>query len=90
MMRADALANALKNKNSTAFWKDVQKMTNSNVPLAYKVGKAFGNKQITDMCHHHFSEILNKSVHNTDSKSFVCDHIDSVFSKSKILLSLRV
>ena len=25
MMRADALANALKNKNSTAFWKDVQR-----------------------------------------------------------------
>ena len=38
MMRADALANALKNKKSTAFWKDVQMMTNSNIPLASKVG----------------------------------------------------
>ena len=37
------------------------------------------------MWHHHFSEILN-GVHNTDSKSFVCDHIDSVFPKSKMLI----
>ena len=75
----------LKNKNSTAFWKDVQKMTSSNIPLASKVGDAVDNEQITDMWHHHFSEILN-SVHNTDSKSFVCDHIDSVFPKSKMLI----
>ena len=85
MMRADALANALKNKNSTAFWKDVQKMASSNIPLASKVGDAVGNEQITDMWHHHFSEILN-SVHNTDSKSFVCDHIASVSPKSKMLI----
>ena len=85
MMRADALANALKNKNSTAFWKDVQKMTSSNIPLASKVADAVGNEQITDMWHHHFSEILN-SVHNTDSKSFVCDHIGSVSPKSKMLI----
>ena len=85
MMRADALANALKYKNSTAFWKDVQKMTSSNIPLASKVGDAVGNEQITDMWHHHFSEILN-SVHNTDSKIFVCDHIDSVSPKSKMLI----
>ena len=84
MMRADALANALKNKSFTAFWKDVQKMTSSNIPLASKVGDAVGIEQITDMWHHHFSEILN-SVHNTDSKSFVCDHIDSVSPKSKML-----
>ena len=37
------------------------------------------------MWHHHFSEILN-SVHNTDSKSFVSDHIDSVSPKSKMLI----
>ena len=85
MMRADALANALKNKNSTAFWKDVQKMTCSNIPLTSKVGDAVGNEQITDMWHHHFSEILN-NVYNTDSKSFVCDHIDSDFPKSKMLI----
>ena len=49
MMRADALANALKIQNSTAFWKDVQMMTNSNIPLASKVGDAVGNEEITDM-----------------------------------------
>ena len=60
-------------------------MTSSNIPLASKVGDAVGNEQITDMWYHHFSEILN-SVHNTDSKSFVCDHIDSVSPKSKMLI----
>ena len=89
MMRADALANALKNKKSTAFWKDVQKMTSSNISLASKVGDAVGNVQITDMWHHHFSETLY-SVHNTDSKSFVCDHIDSVSPKSKMLIDASV
>ena len=60
-------------------------MASSNIPLASKVGDAVGNEQITDMWHHHFSEILN-SVHNTDSKSFVCDHIASVSPKSKMLI----
>ena len=58
------------------------KIISSNIELASKVGDAVGNEQITDMWHHHFSEILN-SVHNTDSKSFVCVHIDSVFPKSE-------
>ena len=56
-----------------------------NILLVSKVGEAVGNEQITDMWHHHFSEKLN-SVHNTDSKSFVCDHIDSVSPKSKLLI----
>ena len=60
-------------------------MTSSNIPLASKVGDAVSNEQITDMWQHHFSEILN-SIHNTDSKSFVCDHIDSVSPKSKMLI----
>ena len=62
-------------------------MTSSNIPLASKVGDAVGNEQITDMWHHHFSEILN-SVYNTDSKSFVCNHIDSVSPKSKELIDV--
>ena len=59
-------------------------MTSSNIPLASKVGDAVDNKQVT---FHHYSEILN-SVHNTDSKSFVCDYIDSVFPKSKMLIGV--
>ena len=61
--------------------KDVQQQHSASI----QVGDAVGNEQITDMWHHHFSEILN-SVHNTDSKSFVCDHIDSVSPKSKMLI----
>ena len=37
------------------------------------------------MASSHFSEKLN-SVHNTDSKSCVCDHTDSVSPKSKMLI----
>ena len=49
MMRADALVLSLKNKDSTSFWKDVSKMTNSKVPLASKVGDSVGSVEITDM-----------------------------------------
>ena len=60
-------------------------MTSSNLPIASKVGDAVSNEQITDMWHHHFLEILN-SVHITDSKYCVCDHIDSgFFFKIKIV-----
>ena len=58
-------------------------MTSSNLPIVSKVGDAVSNEQITDMWHH-FLEILN-SVHITDSKYCVCDHIDSVFFKIKIV-----
>ena len=67
MHRADALTLSLKDRNSASFWKDLQKMANSKIPLATKVGGAIGDEQISDMWHHHFSDLLN-SVHNTDSK----------------------
>ena len=37
MHRADALAQSLKDRNWTYFWKDVQKMASSKIPLAAKV-----------------------------------------------------
>ena len=86
MHRADALALSLKDRNSTSFWKDVQKMATSKIPLATKVGGAIGNEQISDMWHHHFSELLN-SVHNTDSKSFVSEHIDDMLPKTAFSIS---
>ena len=86
MMRADALALSLKNKDSTSFWKDVSKMANSKVPLASKVGDSVGSVEITDMWQTHFSDLLN-SVHNIDSKNFVCEHIDAVPSDSNITIT---
>ena len=38
------------------------------------------------MWHHHFSDLLN-SVHNSDSKSFVSEHIDDTLSKRVIFIS---
>ena len=79
MMRADALAHSLSSRDSTSFWKDVNKITNSKVPLASKVENA-------DMLQIHFSDLLN-SVHNTDSKGFVSNHIDDVDSESYVTIT---
>ena len=38
------------------------------------------------MWHHHFSDLLN-SIHNTDSKSFVSEHIDDMLPKTAISIS---
>ena len=75
MMRADALARSLYCKDSVAFWKDVRKLNSSSIPLATKVDDAVGNKNITHLWQEHFSTLLN-SVHNTDSKEFVSEHIE--------------
>ena len=40
-------------------------------------------KQISEMWHHYFSDLLN-SVQNTDSKSFVSEHIDDMLPKTTI------
>ena len=61
------------------------------IPLATKVGGAVGgavgDEHISAMWHHHFSDLLN-SVHNTDSKTFVLEHIDDTLPKSAISISV--
>ena len=95
MMQADALARSLYFKASVAFWKDVRKLNSSSIPLATKVGDAIGNNNFTQLWQKHFSTLLN-SVHNTDSREFVCEHIEhglsSVhkFSTSDVLDSLTL
>ena len=49
MHRADALAQSLKGKNSTSFWKDVQKIASSKIPLSTKVGDAVGDEEVSEM-----------------------------------------
>ena len=61
-------------------------MATSKIPLATKVGVAIGDEQISDMWHHNFSDLLN-SVHNTDSKSFVSEHIHDMLPKTVIFIS---
>ena len=77
MVRADALAHSLKNKDLTPFSKKCQKMANSKILLASKVGDAASSAKITDMWQTHHSELLN-SVHDTSSKSLVSEHIEMV------------
>ena len=86
MMRADALAHALYNRDSTSFWKDVRKMASFKIPLATKVGDTVGNADITAMWQAHFSELLN-SVQDTSSKSIVCENVDAVLPDSRILVT---
>ena len=59
---------------------------NSKVPLVTKVKNAVGSHEITDMWKIHFSDLLN-SVHNTDSKGFVSNHIDAVDFESHITIT---
>ena len=60
------------------------------------MGDAVGNKNITLLWQEHFSTLLN-SVHNTDSKEFVSEHIEhglssvqnTIVSASDVLDSLK-
>ena len=48
-MRADSLARSMMNNDMTGFWKDVHKITNSEVPLATKVDGCVGDTNIAEM-----------------------------------------
>ena len=96
MMRADTFARSLYCKDSVSFWKDVRQLNSSSIPLAAKVGDAVGNTNIIHLGQEHFSSLLN-SVHNTDSKEFVCEQIEiglssvrkTTVSASDVLNSLK-
>ena len=63
-------------------------MASSKIPLATKVGDAVGTADITAMWQAHFSDLLN-SVHDTSSKSFVCEHVDAVLPGYSITLDVN-
>ena len=73
MNRADALARSLYCKDSVAFWKGVRKLNSGIIPLATKVGDAVGNEILFIFGKNIF--LLN-SVHNTDLKKIVSEHIE--------------
>ena len=45
-MRADSLARSMMNNDMTRFWKDVNTITNSKVPLATKVDGCVRDKTL--------------------------------------------
>ena len=73
-MRADALARSLYCKDFVSFWKGVRGMNCNNSLLTTKVGDV-GSKNVTQLWQDHLSTLLN-SVHNIDSKEFVCENIE--------------
>ena len=95
-MRADAPARSLHCKDSISFWKGVRGINCNNMPLTTKVCDAVGSKNITQLWQDHFSTLLN-SVHNIDSKEFVCENIEhgasdismAVVSASNVRHSLK-
>ena len=96
IMRPDALAWSLYCKDSVSFWKGVRGMNCNNIPLTTMMGDAVGSKNITQLWQDHFSTLLN-SVHNIDSKEFVCKNIErgvsdvslAVVSASDVLDTLK-
>ena len=61
-------------------------MASSKISLATNVGEAVGNADITAIWQAYFSKLLN-SVHDTSSKSFVCEHVDAVLYDSRIFVT---
>ena len=80
-MRADSLARSVMNNDMTGFWKDVHKITNSNVPLATKVDGCVGDTNIAEMWKCHYKSLLN-SVENKNCKKSVMLDINKQIKNS--------
>ena len=59
IIRANAHANSLTEKDMTSFWKDIQKDSNARVPLEPMIDKCIGDKEISDMWQAHYKTLLN-------------------------------
>ena len=70
IIRANAHANSLMEKNMTSFWKGIKKDINARVPLAPMIDNCIGDKKICDMWQAHYKTLLN-SVKISSSKAFV-------------------
>ena len=77
---ADLLAKNLLNKDDKAFWKEINRINNSHVPLAETISGVSGKEPISKMWKEHFSSLLNSSKDDSN-KCFV----DSILNnKSKL------
>ena len=75
MIRADTMAQSLRNKDNISFWRHVSKMNNVRAPLATNINEATGSS-ITEMWGKHYSALLN-SVKNVSDKPSVISHINN-------------
>ena len=58
-MRQEAIANALCDDGEGNFWKEIKKLTPSNVPLPTSIDNATGKKEVTEFWKSHFEQLLN-------------------------------
>ena len=89
IMRADSLARSIMNNDITDFWKDVHKITHSEVPLATKLDRCVGNANIADMWKCHYKSLLN-SVENKNCKTSVMLDINKHIKNSIIITPFNI
>ena len=74
---ANVLASKLLNKDENAFWKEIKKMNNCNLPLANCIDGVTGSINIANQWCTHFSDILN-SANDVTSKQYVLNELNDV------------
>ena len=77
IIRANAHANSLMEKDMTSFWKGIKKDSNARVPFAPMIDNCIGDKEICDMWQAHYKTLLN-SVKISSSKAFVERELHSI------------
>ena len=69
MIRADAMARSLTDKDSVSFWKHVRKSNSIHTPLSSNVNGVTGSSKITEMWSDHYKALLNSVKNETDKFS---------------------
>ena len=89
IIRANAHANSLMEKDMTSFWKGIKKDSNARVPLAPMIDNCIGDKEICDMWQAHYKTLLN-SVKISSSKAFVERERHSIKEKSIVFRPIDI
>ena len=74
-IKADKLANDLKNKDIISFWKTVSRTSKLNIPLPENVNSACGTSNVVKMWKQHYERLLN-CVTTDVNKSYVLSKIN--------------
>ena len=91
-MRSDSLANKLRSKNLTDFWREVKQINKCSTPLPTKVEGVSGADKITNLWKNHYSDLFNCIQCNTTEVcydvEFCPEIIVSVEEIQKAIVSL--
>ena len=89
IIRANAHANSLMEKDMTSFWKGIKKDSNARVPLALMIDNCIGDKEICDLWQAHYKTLLN-SVKISSSKAFVERELHSIKDSSIVFRPIDI